>query len=115
MTHAEHLAARVAPYYSADYMRAEIAAGIKRTFGHVRVLSIDAWRDGNGWTWNNWFPVGWFPLALIDLPPRALLRELRARSNLTGYGLVTVEDDGYNVVVTHRGTGEPLVAIEYGV
>lgn len=25
-----------------------------------------------------------------------------------------VEDDGYNVVVTDRGTGKPLLAVEYG-
>lgn len=97
-------------------IQASIREGITRAFAHVRVLSIDAWRDGSSWTWNNWYSVGYFPLALVGLKPRALLREMRERGYLSdaSRGRVSIDDDGYNIVICARGTGEPLFAIEYG-
>lgn len=101
---------------AANEVYAAICEGIHHTFGHCRVLAIDAWRDDRSWTWNNWHLVGWFPLALIDATPRVLLRELRERGFLsaTSGGLVRVDDDGYNIVIEARHTGEPLIALEYG-
>jgi len=32
----------------------------------LRVLSIDAWRDGDGWTWNNWHHVGRMTITTIS-------------------------------------------------
>lgn len=80
----------------------------------AHVLSIDAWRDGEGWTWNNWHKRGTVPVAWCDLSPRALLRNLRARGLDLPPGAVCVEDDGYNVEIQARGTREPLYAIAYG-
>ena len=89
----------------------------------MNVLSIDAWRYDDGWTWNNWFKVG----TVEPKDFRALTRS-RAKTNRRmirffrehGYlsegskGRVAIEDDGYNVVVIDKGTREPLFAIEYG-
>jgi hypothetical protein len=82
----------------------------------ARILSIDAWRDGDGWQWNNWHARGFVPLAWCDLTPRALLRKLRERGcyTLPAPGFARVEDDGHNLVIAMRGTGEPIAAIEYG-
>lgn len=82
----------------------------------VNVLSIDAWRYDGCWNWNAWYTVGTVPLATCDLTPRRLLAYLRKEGYLAegSKGRVRVEDDGYNVVVLARGTGEPLIALEYG-
>ena len=83
----------------------------------MRILSIDAWRDPEGWTWNNWFDVGTFdaPADTLD-SPRKLLRYMRDQGYLSGasIGRVAIEDDQYNVVILDRRTRKPLFAIEYG-
>lgn len=82
----------------------------------MRVLSIDAWRDGDGWQWNNWHVVGHCEPAIADLSVRKLLRWMRAEGYLGegSKGAVTIEDDQYNVVILDRRTLEPLYALEYG-
>lgn len=82
----------------------------------LNILSIDAWRDGGSWAWNNWHRVGTVDRALIDVTPRRLFRALRDAGYLSGAsaGRVAVDDDGYNVVICDRATREPLFAIEYG-
>ena len=98
------------------------ADGYCDTCGHAygdaepvaRLLSVDAWREPEGWTWNNWHARGMVPLAWCDLKPRALLRRLRERGLDLPPGEVRVEDDGYNVEIQARGTREPLYAIAYG-
>lgn len=82
----------------------------------MRVLSIDAWREAEGgWTWNNWFNIGEAPKEVADYKPRKLLKWLRnnIKCNLPP-GHLSIEDDGYNIVIKHRHTGEPLYALEYG-
>lgn len=83
-----------------------------------RVLSVDAWRDGDGWTWNDWRNRGFIPLAWCDLAPRALLAKLRGHGspilNVPGPGCAAIEDDGYNLVIVYRGTREPVLALAYG-
>ena len=82
-----------------------------------RLLSIDAWRDiNNGWTWNNWHAIGSVPMDLIDKSPRQVFAYLRAQGFLSpqSAGRVALHDDQYNIVITERGTREPLFAIEYG-
>lgn len=83
----------------------------------VRVLSIDAWREcDGGWTWNNWHKIGEVDAALCDATPRQLFRALRDAGYLSSdsAGRVAREDDGHNVVINDRATGEPLIALEYG-
>jgi hypothetical protein len=79
-----------------------------------RVLSIDAWRYGDGWTWNDWRKMG--EVTFIPTTKRKILKMLREEGFLSdaSKGTVSVEDDQYNVVVFDRATGEPLIAIEYG-
>lgn len=84
----------------------------------MKVLSIDAWRDGSGWTWNTWYTVGEIDKATFETlyTPRKQLKWFRDEGYLTAEsaGKVAIDDDGYNIVVTARGTGQPLFAIEYG-
>lgn len=78
------------------------------------VLRIEAWHTLDGWTWNEWHKRGTVPVSWCNLSPRALLRNLRAHGLHIPPGKCAVEDDGYNVVITRRGTREPLFAIAYG-
>lgn len=81
----------------------------------ARLLSVDAWRDAGGWTWNNWHARGFVPLAWCNLSPRALMRKLRDHGGAyPAPGRCAIEDDGHNVVIVMRGTREPIAAIEYG-
>lgn len=82
----------------------------------IRVLSIDAWRYDGGWTWNQWYEIGHVPREALDMSTRKLLRFLRAEGLLGAgsVGRVRVEDDQYNLTVCAIGTGEPLIALEYG-
>lgn len=85
----------------------------------MRILSIDAWRDGSGWTWNNWFHRGNIDKATFEVlkTNRAILRYLRDDAGAlsdASKGRVYVEDDGHNIVIYDKSTGEPLIAIEYG-
>lgn len=82
----------------------------------IKVLSIDAWRDGNGWTWNNWYHVGDAPIELCDKTPRAILQWMRESGFMSEHskGRCAIEDDQYNVVIVEKGTREPLFALEYG-
>jgi hypothetical protein len=82
----------------------------------VSILSIDAWRQPEGWTWNMWHKIGTCDVAIASLPPRRVLAFLRSEGVLGdgSRGRVRTRDDGYNVVIEARGTGEPLYAIAYG-
>lgn len=82
----------------------------------VTVLSIDAWRDGEGWAWNQWHRVGEWPAGWLSLSPRRLLRAMREEGYLGkgSVGRVAIEDDQYNLIVVDRHTREPLFALPYG-
>ena len=95
-----------------------------RALLELNVLSIDAWRDEDGWTWNQWHKVGRLTVRefrKMGCTTRAQTRATLAWFREHGYlgdaskGAVTLEDDGYNLTVLDRRTGEPLFAIEYGV
>lgn len=80
-----------------------------------KILSIDAWRYDDGWTWNNWFHVGSIDATDCD-NTRKLLKKLRDEGFLSDYskGKVVVSDDQFNLVISDRYNGKPLFAIEYG-
>lgn len=83
----------------------------------VNVISIDAWRDGEGgWTWNQWFKKGQIDDSVCDLPTRKLLAKLREEGFLDSCtaGKVFVEDDQYNKVVCWRSDRQPMIAVAYG-
>ena len=81
-----------------------------------KVLSIDAWRDADGWFWNAWYSTN----GEIEIDEketnRSILRKMREGGWLTEFskGKVTIEDDQYNLVVLNKSTQQPLFAIEYG-
>ena len=80
------------------------------------VLSIDAWGNPeDGYEWNQWFHVGTIELNL-DAENREIIQAMVNAGYLTPKGLdvATVEDDGYNLVIIDKETGEPAFAIEYG-
>jgi len=84
----------------------------------LQILSIDAWRYDNSWSWNFWSRSG-----TIDKEDFEKLKTNRDFINFfrnEGYisneskGKVSIEDDGYNIVVCKRSDNRPLYAIEYG-
>lgn len=82
----------------------------------VRLLSIDAWRDGDGWTWNNWHHVAFVPLTWCDYTARELFKAMRRAGYLAhdSGGQCVREDDQYNVVICARGSRMPVYALAYG-
>lgn len=82
----------------------------------VQLLSVDAIRDGEGWTWNNWFKLARVPASLLDAKPRVLFRELRKLDVLSeeSKGKLCIEDDQYNIVIMRKNTRQPILALEYG-
>lgn len=86
-----------------------------------QILSIEAWRDGDGWTWNQWHERGTVTGdqlgAVTDggkLNARKFLAMLRDEGFNLPAGKVAVEDDGYNYVAVQKNTREPLYAVCYG-
>lgn len=82
----------------------------------ARILSIDAWRYDGSWSWNNWFRHHTEIEIPDDITNRQLLRMARDEWGILSdesKGRVTVEDDGYNLVILDRKTLEPLYAVEY--
>jgi hypothetical protein len=88
------------------------------TYIKTKLLSIDAWRDDGGWTWNNWFNIedGIYFQKEVLSSARQLLAYCRKSGWLTeqSKGRCAIEDDGYNVVIIDKNTQEPLIAFCYG-
>ena len=81
------------------------------------LLSIDAWRDQEGWQWNSWHRLEKdIFIAESELTPRKILKTLRKWNYLSteSKGRMAIEDDGYNIVVENKDTGEPVLALCYG-
>jgi hypothetical protein len=85
----------------------------------MRILQIDAWRNSDGWDWNDWFKIGEIDRDEFEEldSNRKLLRWLREAGILSdsSAGKLYIEDDQYNLIICKRGTNRPLLAIEYGV
>lgn len=82
-----------------------------------KILSIDAWRDPDGgWFWNSWYDTGITYYLEDGETTRSILKNLRDYGLLTeqSKGRVSIEDDGYNLVIVEKNTREPLFAIEHG-
>ena len=87
----------------------------KVTYAHdLPVLSIDAWRDGGAWYWNNMHKIGTVEAGAADLSDRRLLRLLRNEGilGMQSAGKVYVDRDGDYVTVCARTNGAPLYAID---
>ena len=83
----------------------------------LNVLSIDAWKEDGGWTWNDWRKVASIPLEALHWKPRKIIGYLRNDLGLlsdASKGKVSVFDDQFNLIVVEKATNRPLYAIEYG-
>lgn len=94
----------------------------------MRILSIDAWAGSCGeceacksedradvygcWEWNSWHEIGKFE-GDLNSPLQWLIDE--GYLGASADSLVTIEDDGLNLVITEKINGRPLYAIEYNV
>ncbi len=84
----------------------------------AKILSIDAWRYGDGWCWNDLWKVGTVDAATLDklTTPRRVLAYLRSEGYLTAAsaGKVQVDMggdiDGVCIEIQDR-RGRPLFAI----
>lgn len=88
----------------------------------VNVLSIDAWRTADGWTWNNWHKVGSVDADTINafapdgkLNVRKFLNWARTEGYLSAAsaGKLACDDDCHNYVILNKNTREPLYAVPY--
>jgi len=83
-----------------------------------KLLSVEGWRDGSGWTWNDWFDTKVVATLAPDVTTRQLLRHLRAVDILTpaSIGGVRVEEydfgNGTQYEIQIRGSGRPILALE---
>jgi len=81
------------------------------------LLSVDAWRDDCSWTWNAWYSLEKdIYIADSETTPRKLLSTLRKWGFLTAQskGRLSIDDDGYNLVIQDKNTLEPILALCYG-
>ena len=76
------------------------------------LLSIDAWRYDEGWTWNNMFTVEEDVYLEPNLSNRRLLSFMRDSGWLSEYskGKVRIEDTQYDIEIQDKNTGEPIFA-----
>lgn len=84
--------------------------------GHnMRVLSIDAWSNGEdtGWDWNAWYTVGTVSQETFECC-KDYVQWFIDEGYVNSRYLYDIDDDGYNIVICNRETCEPLFAIEYG-
>jgi hypothetical protein len=81
----------------------------------MKILSIDAWANEDGWDWNNWWKVGEISKEEFEsLDTDEKIIEWFCKDHVTFADLVDVEDDQYNVVIVDKSNRRPLFAIEYG-
>ncbi len=84
----------------------------------VKLLSVEGWRGCDGlWFWNQWYTVdSALDISEAGTTPRKLFKYLREGGYLSerSKGKLRLHDDGYNLVIECRGTGEPLFALCYG-
>jgi len=78
-----------------------------------KVLSIEAWRYDEGWTWNSWHYIDEIDIDIDnDAACFDALMKYVGTQDITKF---TIEDDGYNIVLCyHEEEDRPLFAIEYG-
>jgi len=84
----------------------------------LKLLSIDAWRDECGWTWNNAFIIEDGIYMDEDLiTPRKIARRLREWGYLSDYsrGRIRVdmhpEYDAWFIEILDKSTREPIFAL----
>jgi hypothetical protein len=90
---------------------------------NYKVLSIDAWADGDGWTWNNWFNIATYDEEIHgelnkENAYKFFFKEFGTSPNIIPYeeysSKYEIDDDQYNLVLVRKDNQKPLLAIEYG-
>ena len=71
------------------------------------IRQIDAWFDGDGWTYNESFRIGEFSTRVENVK-RAFCRALHGLGVVFYRGRVVVVNDGDLLEVQNRKSGEPL-------
>ena len=71
------------------------------------IRQIDAWFDGETWTYNESFRIGEFSTKAKNVK-RAFCRALHGLGVVFYRGRVVVADDGYTLEAQNRKDGEPL-------
>lgn len=84
----------------------------------TKLLSVDSWHDGDGWSWNNWQTIedGIYLHESVLNSSRKLLKYCREKLEILtadSKGKIQIDDDGYNVNIQLR-SGETLFAFCYG-
>ena len=80
-----------------------------------KLVSIDAWRDNGGWTWNNYFTIEDGVFLGNDITARRLLKFMRQSGWLTEQSKGRVSIDWHNemidpmIEILDKNTGEPLL------
>jgi len=84
----------------------------------MKILSIDAWRNEEGWEWDQWHYFGDISkeeFETLDTDQKILTWFFESGYTTTDdMELAYVEDDQYNKTVCDKSTGQPVFAIEYG-
>jgi hypothetical protein len=84
----------------------------------MKILSIDAWAEPEGWTWNAWYHVG--DISKEDFEKLKTDKQIAVWMEEHGFTTtsdmrrILIFDDGYNVVLCERKSRMPVFAIEYG-
>ena len=71
------------------------------------IKQIDAWPDGEGWTYNESFRIGEFSTKAKNIK-QAFCRALHGLGVVFYRGRVVVVDDGDFLEIQNRKNGEPL-------
>ena len=71
------------------------------------IRQIDAWFDGDGWTYNESFRIGEFSTKAENVK-RVFCRALHSLGVVFYRGCVVVVDDGDWLEIQNRKSGEPL-------
>lgn len=85
----------------------------------MKILSIDALGNKrDGYEWNTWYTVGEIDadiLKTLDTYKKiAMWMHENGYTTTADMRKINIEDDGYNIALSEKKTGQPVFAIEYG-
>jgi hypothetical protein len=84
----------------------------------MKILSIDAWANEDGWDWNSWAVVG--DISKEDFEKLKTDKQIAVWMEENGFTTtsdmrrILIDDDQYNKVLCERKSKMPVFAIEYG-
>ena len=83
----------------------------------MKILSIDAWAEEDGWSWNTWNTVG--DISKEDFEKLKTDKEIAVWMEEHGFTTtsdmrkILIDDDGFNVVLCERKSKMPVFAVVY--